>query len=508
MPIINGQKMACAPCIRGHRSTKCNHFNERVMVPVRKPGRPLSTCPCPPGKPCACGGVKVAIPRKQQCGCGPENGNPPSPVEQERTPAETPTSPSRPSFRVTKSGSVSRNGRKPSFDPANFGRIDPMTVNIVTPQNGSLDANGVSITAGNLGPQMTPPATSAYMPNIGYVTSGSPNGYHAQNIAYASPLAYTMGSSYPHTPHFPHVKSEDSFPSPQIHNMGLSVQTAPVTNGTKSCCSPPVEEPLPKVDLGPALMASNGVTNGGSCCSNKKDASGSTQNGSSASQPDYEKSFIPQFQSPIDLKPQNFQPPIHFPTVYTYPANYGSWQHPVDQTIWQQIAAHPSIPMGNGIATPTNGTTSGDVGTSHECACVDCKCVGCLAHPFNDQMFQYVNNAYMESPTGTNGHATLSDLASQTPGNNANAGSGAGTGNGNGNGTATVVPPGSPPDAQTPSDASGFSDEQSLSTVDYFFVNLPLRMDGTCGGDLQACPCGDDCQCIGCLVHNNPVPLE
>ena len=39
-----GVKWACQPCIRGHRSTKCQHW-DRFMVKVKKPGRPLSTCP-------------------------------------------------------------------------------------------------------------------------------------------------------------------------------------------------------------------------------------------------------------------------------------------------------------------------------------------------------------------------------------------------------------------------------------------------------------------------------
>ncbi|RAL59213.1 hypothetical protein DID88_006668 [Monilinia fructigena] len=43
--------MSCEPCIRGHRSTKCTHANERLMVPVRKPGRPLSACPHPRDQP-------------------------------------------------------------------------------------------------------------------------------------------------------------------------------------------------------------------------------------------------------------------------------------------------------------------------------------------------------------------------------------------------------------------------------------------------------------------------
>ncbi|PWW72618.1 hypothetical protein C7212DRAFT_359897 [Tuber magnatum] len=44
MPILNGVKFSCEPCMRGHRSSKCNH-TDRILVKVRKPGRPLSSCP-------------------------------------------------------------------------------------------------------------------------------------------------------------------------------------------------------------------------------------------------------------------------------------------------------------------------------------------------------------------------------------------------------------------------------------------------------------------------------
>ncbi|KAK4163828.1 copper fist DNA binding domain-containing protein [Cladorrhinum sp. PSN259] len=54
MPIINGQKVACWPCIRGHRSGTCNHADSRVMMAVRRPGRPLSACPHLPGAQCHC----------------------------------------------------------------------------------------------------------------------------------------------------------------------------------------------------------------------------------------------------------------------------------------------------------------------------------------------------------------------------------------------------------------------------------------------------------------------
>lgn len=67
----------------------------------------------------------------------------------------------------------------------------------------------------------------------------------------------------------------------------------------------------------------------------------------------------------------------------------------------------------------------------------------------------------------------------------------------NGNGTAP----------QTPSDAaSALSEEQTLSANDFFFVSYPFG--DTCAGDTASCPCGDDCQCIGCVIHNNPDPSQ
>ncbi|CAG8949611.1 hypothetical protein HYFRA_00007844 [Hymenoscyphus fraxineus] len=43
MPLIEGIKYSCQPCIRGHRSSSCNH-KDRDLIQVRKPGRPLESC--------------------------------------------------------------------------------------------------------------------------------------------------------------------------------------------------------------------------------------------------------------------------------------------------------------------------------------------------------------------------------------------------------------------------------------------------------------------------------
>ncbi|ORE11825.1 hypothetical protein CU097_010723 [Rhizopus azygosporus] len=43
MIIINNIKYACEKCIQGHRSSRCDH-RERKLVAVRKKGRPISQC--------------------------------------------------------------------------------------------------------------------------------------------------------------------------------------------------------------------------------------------------------------------------------------------------------------------------------------------------------------------------------------------------------------------------------------------------------------------------------
>ncbi|KAG0051692.1 hypothetical protein BGZ83_003438 [Gryganskiella cystojenkinii] len=44
MVFVNGQKFACATCIKGHRSTSCNH-SDRPLHEIKKKGRPTTQCP-------------------------------------------------------------------------------------------------------------------------------------------------------------------------------------------------------------------------------------------------------------------------------------------------------------------------------------------------------------------------------------------------------------------------------------------------------------------------------
>lgn len=75
-------------------------------------------------------------------------------------------------------------------------------------------------------------------------------------------------------------------------------------------------------------------------------------------------------------------------------------------------------------------------------------------------------------------------------------------------GPSTDYPSGSA--TESPSD-SGTAEEQNLSASDFFFVNYPFSFDG-CGGDTNSCPCGDDCECVGCTIHRfdplTALPLQ
>jgi hypothetical protein len=136
---------------------------------------------------------------------------------------------------------------------------------------------------------------------------------------------------------------------------------------------------------------------------------------------------------------------------------------------------------------------SGNMDTVHTCSCGDtCQCIGCAAHPYNDATQDYVRSAWasmsLEPPSElyTNG---------QPPP----------TTNGNTPMQPQSVDQVSSPTAHTPSSTtSGTGDEQSLSASDFFFVNYPFTGDDGCGGDTMSCPCGDDCQCLGCTIHRQP----
>lgn len=497
------------------------------MVPVRKPGRPLSQCPHPRDQACGCGTVTAAIPRKQTCGCGnnavdstssspqtipeslPQTVTHSLPQLTNITPIEAP-SPTRTSFKIQKSRPQS--SRKQSFDPTTFERMDMNSINILPFDHRQQVA------------QMA-------MPN-GYVMAGYPQmyGYMPQYANMQTqvgnypmpppPLPYGSDGMISHTGHM------NGYSNGVIHNGLEQVVETPTmiskpeitkktSNGVSSCCQPKPIAEIPK----PTPI----VTNGGSCCGPKKNGHSHSSSSSSSSnnvpeEPESDSEPIqssccaprPSQQTPKQKSVSTNGTPLmqsqmllqngmaynagvyqHYvqnpgPTIFTYPPTYGSFQNPLQPDAWResmrtsnygQQSLLPQIgplPYDTPLVPPT-------MDTIHSCGCGDtCSCIGCAAHPYNDETKQYIRSAWESmkdhtNETYTNGHQhTDISAASGTNGDFVTS-----------------------PTANTPSSThSGNGEEQSLPAADFFFVSYPFTGEG-CGGDTQSCPCGDDCQCLG-----------
>lgn len=488
------------------------------MVPVRKPGRPLSACPHPRDQQCGCGSVTAAIPRKQTCHCGTS-----APASSGQAALQDPnggsidaSSPTKPTFKVQKTTSRPQSSRKQSFDPANFERIGMNSINIVPFEQRSQAiplpfSNGYSLPGG---PQ--------------------PYGYVAQYPNLHAQFSHIPIQTSPHTlPGIPgrtnDFTKENGNGLENVVERPLATPTELSSNGSNgvtiggSCCAPPVS-------TNEINSKSYITTNGGSCCAPEQPShSHSSSSASSVSEPQEIQarsccSSKPTSQmmkqesisSTPNMTPQmahQILPPDGMPftpalypqylpqtTVFTYPPTYGSFQNPLQPNAWRQsVLANSYGHLQMQVPPPGNLPFDAPVvpetlDTVHTCSCGDgCQCIGCAAHPYNDATQDYVRSAWSsmkveQAPVEvyTNGHS-------------------------NGNGQA--VPDGeaiTSPTAHTPSSTtSGNGEEQSLSASDFFFVNYPFSSEDGCGGDTESCPCGDDCQCLGCTIHQPPpIPCE
>lgn len=485
------------------------------MVPVRKPGRPLSACPHPRDQSCGCSGVTAAIPRKQACHCGTDSVQQQAPQEsyrpQEATPSEIP-SPTRASYKVQKIVRPS-SSRKQSFDQANFERMDMNNVNIVQYQQKPID---VRASASN---GYTTPGTAqlhGYLPPI----SNLPPQY-IQASMYPSPIPPTPngvlnqlnGSNGYNNLAMARNGRNSLAESPEITSKSTADLLENATNGSHSCCTPKVESIPPvstkeivnkKSCCSPPIdehvsntVSKSEIPKAGSCCSSKPIVKGEPMsNGSTPAitqQTTYQilppgmMSFIPGVYT-------QYQPQA---TLFEYPPTYGSFQNPLQPSAWHQSFRNNDYgpPQGQSfphVPAPINTPlVTGTMSTVHSCTCGDtCQCIGCAAHPYNTATQEVVRSAWASMNVEQSSPDVYVNAQTSPNGNTAVQHNG------------DVV---SSPTANTPtSNNSVNGEEQSLSAADYFFVNYPLVGLG-CGGEMQSCPCGDDCQCLGCTIHRQPM---
>lgn len=497
------------------------------MVPVRKPGRPLSTCPHPPARGCGCGGVTAAIPRKQKCNCGSSNGAEAENAVKVESPTSDvlPTSPTKTnaapgaSYRIQKSTSKA-NGRKQSFGPAHLERMDASQVNILP----AFDQS--SISPSNVGMPIL--GTPTPRPSMDY----GPMPLMGTNGALQSPMGYPLYQPITQMMVPPELQSPGvTTPMAMPQASETAVSSKPASKGG-SCCggsksaktTPPAStESSPKVDAKPKA---------GGCCSSKNPPALQINNLPGPSMTSANGIAMSPFQTPVALGPQAYPAYMPHPTLFTYPAHFGSYMSPLQPEQWKQAIealhyGHPvPQPPGFEMAAPiaySNGHTgtsggSADGITSHMCTCGEaCQCVGCAAHPYNQATQDYVRSAW----------ESMGDDSYSHNNNGVNGANGANGVSGtttpilhNGSGTAHVMMSApslehedtgdkteSPVAGGTPSEGtSGFHEE--LSASDFFFVTYPFGGD-SCSGETASCPCGDECQCLGCSIHNNdPGPFS
>jgi hypothetical protein len=213
------------------------------------------------------------------------------------------------------------------------------------------------------------------------------------------------------------------------------------------------------------------------------------------------------FPSPVIMPNGMYQ---YFPqqTVFTYPPQYGSFMQPLQPEQWRHFMSmsyqphNGAVDLRPAVQMPVFGTPETAAGTTHQCTCGEgCQCVGCASHPYNEATQNYVRSAW--NSMMEDGHSRDGSQKAYINGNgeardvHAHASNGMDPAFNPADGTI------SPPAPQTPSDAASV-DEQTFSANDFFFVTYPFG--DSCAGETASCPCGDDCQCIGCVIHNNPGP--
>jgi hypothetical protein len=496
------------------------------MVPVRKPGRPLSTCPHVPGQSCGCAGVTAAIPRKSKCGCASGvgtptnstsassfNGDVPTPV--------TPPSPARTSFRVQKPGVKPASSRKSSIDAINLERMDSAQLNVLgpgdqTPKPYNMNGNGY----------MPPPVNgvmpTSFMPSF-------PNGFgdgYATSLQYAAVTGIQTAVPVPNVARGPEVAQMKSLP-PQIngHGRAKSMTAVPISSGSALHNGSLLKQDQQLDERDEDADMDDGEEAAASCCCGGGD--------SKAPEPKAAKSQIRHAPGPSTSTAammSQYQPTLNlaqpifvgaFPpqiSLYTMPQPYGSVAFPLQPAQWQTIAAaYPTVlpqgafavppimpPMERNLSSSGSGT---DTQEDHECGCGEgCQCIGCAAHPYNEATQEYVRSAWsmQKDSRPATAYADTPKLPEKTDAPVASCcGGGSAATHGSGQISKADSPMQAPPTPiDSPSASATSEEQQTLSANDFFFVNYPFTGGGDCGGDTESCPCGDDCQCLGCTIHN------
>ncbi|KKK15171.1 hypothetical protein AOCH_005731 [Aspergillus ochraceoroseus] len=486
-----GNKWSCEPCIRGHRSSKCNHF-DRLMMKVPKAGRPLAKCPHPKGN-CACQkkyAFMVRVPKDSGCICRPVYE---IPIEDDHTPAMTPVPATSPS-KVQKS---SKKYVKPS--PETMTRALSA---IPAFQHQPVPFNTADIHSYAPQAQMTACPHSA--------VGGNPNQQNAipaiNNIANGAAL----------------------------HSNDLLAGHDDLLNNFQPAMQPTVSTPMQAEDSCCRKSSSNGAQDGF-----KGESDTVSQNESSSSSP---SSPTP---SPFSALPMSHPSPSwqgfpsldgHFCAASLHGTPNGH-QSPVTQAVPQAYAdgspdssqlsraasiSHVQSHMAHlSTAGPSNNTSDHSLpghgcGTHRRCNCgPSCNCLGCPEHPYNTTTTQHVQQmgllvAQDQQSLGSENNC----CSTQVHGNHANEPElehhSYSQLHHHMNNRFENFPVNTyyDPDFADgnhshPSPPHEYIDPDDLMAPDqYYTYHFQVGLPGACAGEVGSCQCGPNCSCIGCLTHS------
>ncbi|KAJ6075822.1 hypothetical protein N7499_007803 [Penicillium canescens] len=490
-----GAKWSCEPCIRGHRSSKCQHF-DRLMMKVPKAGRPLAKCPHPKGT-CSCQktyAVMVRIPKGSSCLC-------------------------RPLYKVPMEGNEST-------------QSPPTLASTSSPAPGKVQKSGRRQSTMQAAPENIARALEN-MPDNLKIEDGTPT--HLPNFSQSGLDSYKPSATQNHKPISPKESSRESSQSPPVSSCCSTKPQAPTTA--------PVPAPAP-------------AQNGGSCCGSRpsatepqhsnvekhqfqQPATWDSQNqtympfgvpemtswgnqtmsthGNYMSAMSQTPSHAPIFQNGFS---QNAMPPPN-----TQPSN-SNGGYPLN------VATQPSMgynnPMnGLGISQPSMGPymlnhshspypmqAAASDDPCHDCRCgEDCQCLGCAAHPFNTTTRKHVQemgamitfngddktpesiNPYQSSPfQGSTPPVPFNYYMQGTPSIDHAFQHNPFDGYSDPN---SAMPSGYSSPLADPS-----LNHQLMHPSEYYTLEYPVGLPSACSDVTGSCQCGSDCSCVGCLTHS------
>ncbi|KAL4986394.1 hypothetical protein BDW68DRAFT_188881 [Aspergillus falconensis] len=480
----NGVKWSCEPCIRGHRSSKCAHY-DRLMVSVGKAGRPLSKCPHVEGS-CNCkrlGAFMVAIPKGSTCLCRPvykmilgENGPTPAPLDLTVAPSASASS----------AGSASPSPSKIQKPSKKHVKTAPEQVSRALHSIPEYHQHTLQY---GIPPVMNPYESQAQAPGYPYNATGTfsrPNTF---------PISNNLSSGQ--------GLSSDGLTTGTLQSNIFQPSTQPKdpmpTHTPGSCCSSSRLASPNGIKAEPNGVASNSYAVSPLATSPVAEASSNWQGFSN----------INGHLSSADTTTHGFQPALsgfapRIPPIS--PASIGFEQAPTSQPDPAEASdlASPSLTT----HSPTNHTS----GIPHSCACgPQCNCLACPDHPYNDVTVQHIqevgriiaqdSQAFGDGISQQNPHAnglhysapqmdqTLAEL--ETNYENTLAESCCGTAN---------TPLDNDHDAQG---LASFTADHLMVPDAYYTYEYQVGLPGACAGEVGNCQCGPSCSCLGCLTHSN-----